>query len=251
VVRRTLDARPFNAVANHPDVRPWIGGEGPLDLAALVGDPANFALEAEHGGWILARHEPGIYELHTLFLPEGRGRTCLAAWREAERFMFAATDAREIVTRIPAHNAAAAFAARLCGFKERFARRAAFRTAAGELVDVSFQALTLDDWTFRDPAARHAGRVFHAQLEAAKARADSALETHAEDEAHDRAVGAACLMIGAGNPKKGVWAYNRWARLAGYATIALLNDSPITIDVRDAVVGVKDGAMEVLTCRSA
>jgi hypothetical protein len=195
------------------------------------------------------RHEPGTYELHTLFQPEGRGRACLRAWREAERFMFAATDAREIVTRVPAHNEIAAFAARLCGFRERFRRKDAFRTAASELVEVSYQGRTLDDWWPRDPEALAAGQVFHAQLEAAKARADSALARHDEDEAHDRAVGAACLMIAASNPRKGVWAYNRWAALAGYQTIVLLNEAPIVVDVRDAIVGVKNGAMEVLSCR--
>jgi hypothetical protein len=249
VIRRTLDARRLNAVANHPDVRPWIGGTGELDLTAIVADPANFALEAEHGGWVFVRHEAGTYELHTLFLPQGRGRACLRAWREAERFMFAATDAREIVTRVPANNAGAAFAARLCGFVERFTRAGAFRAPDGELVGVSYQARSIDAWWPTDAQALELGRVFHAQIETAKARADSALDVHDDDEAHDRAVGAACLMILSHNPRKGVWAYNRWARLAGYQAIALVAETPLLIDVRDAIVGVKDGNMEVIQCR--
>ena len=64
--------------------------------------------------------------------PAGRGRACLAAWGEAVRYVFCATDAREIVTRVPAGNAGAGFAARVCGFRERFTRERAFRTAEGD-----------------------------------------------------------------------------------------------------------------------
>jgi hypothetical protein len=249
MIRRTLDARRLNAVANHPDVRPWIGGAGALDLQPLVGDPANVAIEAEHGGWVFVKHEPGTYELHTLFAPEGRGRRCLAAWREAERFMFTATDAREIVTRVPAHNAGADFAARLCGFAERFRRRDAFLTPDGGLVDVSYQARTIDDWWPRDPEALKAGEVFHAQIECAKVEADSALPDHPEDAAHDRAAGAACLMIAARNPRKGAWFYNRWARLAGYPPIAIVGEAPLVIDVgAGVIVQVIDETMEAIRC---
>jgi len=247
LVRRTLNPTFLNTVANHPQVRPMVGGEGPLDLSALIADPANIALEAEHGGWVLARHEPGIYELHTLFTPAGRGRACRQAARAMLAYVFTATDAREIVTRVPAHNRGAAFAAALFGFEERFSRENAFRTSAGETVSVSYQALSLDRWIAGSPDVLGQGHWFHAKLEGAKA--GSALPTHADDPAHDRAVGAAILMIRAGNPRKGVWAYNRWARLAGYAPIALITENPLVIDVRDAVIEVRDGAMEVLLCR--
>jgi hypothetical protein len=249
LVRRTLDAARLNAVANHPEVRPWLGGRGPLSLDALAADPGNYALEAEHGGWVFVRHEPGVYELHTLFLPAGRGRACLAAWREAERFMWTATDAREIVTRVPAHNAGAFMAARICGFRERFTRAAAFVTDAGETVGVDYLGRAIDDWWPADAAALAAGEVFHAQLECAKARADSALPDHPADEAHDRAAGAACLMIAARNPRKGAWFYNRWARLAGYPPIAILTETPLTIDVGAGVIAqVTHDEMEVIRC---
>jgi len=249
LVRRTLDARFLNFVANDLSVRPWIGGEGVLDLTAVIADPANVALRTAHGGWVFVRHEAGTYELHSLFLPEGRGRACLAAWRCAARYLFTATDAREIVTRVPASNRGAAFAAKLCGFRERFVRKAAFRTHENALVDVSYQALTLDDWWPADDEALNAGALFHALIEAAKAEAESALPDHPEDEAHDRAAGAACLMIAAGNPRKGVWFYGRWAALAGYPPVAILTESPLVIDIgAGVVVEVNDGNMEVIRC---
>jgi hypothetical protein len=249
LVARTLDARFLNAVANDASVRPDLGGEGPIDLSAVVADPVNVALRTELGGWVFVRHEPGTYELHTLFMPAGRGRACLAAWREAARYVFAATDAREIVTRVPVCNRGAAWAARHCGFAERFARKAAFRAADGRLHDVSYQALTLDRWAGGDDEALTAGDLFHARIELAKAAARSALPDHPPDEAHDRAAGAASLMIAAGNARKGVWFYNRWAALAGYPPVALLTEHPLAIDVGSGViVEVREGNMEVIRC---
>lgn len=249
MIRRTLDARFLNTVANQEDVRPWIGGKGLLDLSAIVSNPVNIALVTDHGGWVLARSEPGTYELHTLFLKAGRGRAYFDLAAEAMRYMFVSTDAREIVTRIPANNRGALFAASHVGFRERFGRKDAFQTQDETLVDVSYQVLTIDDWWPTDPRAFQAGEVFHAQIETAKVRFDSALPDHPEDVTHDRAAGAACLMIAAGNARKGVWFYNRWAALAGYSPISILTETPLVIDTgAGVVVEVRSGIMEVLSC---
>jgi hypothetical protein len=56
-------------------------------------------------------------------------------------------------------------------------------------------------------------------------------------------------MALAQNPRKGVWAYNRWAVFAGYLPIALVSDAPVVIDVVDAVVTANGPDMEVLLCR--
>ena len=248
MIRRTLDATFLNTAANHPDVRPWVGGDGPLDLTAVIADPANIAIEAEHGGWVLVRHEAGTYELHTMFLRAGRGRRYFEQAADALRYVFTASDAREIVTRVPVLNRGATFAAMRCGFVERFTRKDAWQ-GGGNVCDVSYQALGLDKWAFTDPEAFVAGQVFHAQIEVAKVKADSALPDHPEDECHDRAVGASALMMAAGNVHKGVWFYNRWARLAGYETITLLSDAPSIIDVgAGVIVEVMSGRMEVLQC---
>jgi hypothetical protein len=215
----------------------------------VVANPANHALEGAHGGWIFVRHGPEIYELHTLIAPAGRGRAAAEEWKQAARYIFTATDAREIVTRVPAHNRGAAVAARICEFRERFWRSDAFCTHTGELVGVSYQALTIDDWWPGDEEAHKAGQVFHAQIETAKALADSALPDHPEDPIHDQAAGAACLIIAAGNPRKGVWFYNRWAALAGYPPIGLISETPLVIDTGAGVfVQVNQGKMEVIQC---
>lgn len=245
MIKRTMDATFLNEVANHPDVRPWLGGEGVLDLTPAALDPNSILLEATGGGWLLHPIMPGVYELHTMFLPRARGRAYFAAAREALRWVFTHTDALEIVTKCPDDNGAARMAASIVGFRERFRREDAWKPGVG----ISYQVFSLDDWFVRDDAVREAGHAFHEQLEEAKAAAGSTLPVHGDDEAHDRAVGAAVLMIRAANMAKAVAFYNRWAIFAGYATIEALSQN--LVDVRDAIVEVRgDGQMGVLRCRS-
>lgn len=247
MIRRTMDATLLNEVANRPDVRPWLGGDGPLDLTPIVENPSNICLVSEHGGWVGQPILPGIYELHTIFAPEGRGRRFFAAGKEAIRYVFARTDALEIVTKCPDDNAGARMAASLMGFRERFRREGAWSPGVG----ISYRVFSLDDWFIRDAECLRAGRAFHDMV--AKARADGGyvIPEHPEDETHDRAAGAAALMIQGGNMLKSLGFYNRWATFAGYGTIAATSND--TIDMSEGllkfVVQIVDGAAEVLLCR--
>jgi hypothetical protein len=238
VIRRTMDAGFLNSVINHPDVRPMVGGEGEIDLQGLADNPANVLLETEHGGFFLVRLDGGLYEAHSQFLPEGRGGHAVKAAKAGFRYMFAATDCVEIVSKVPADNAPADGFARVTGLTEKFNSRG-----------VSYRGLTLNRWVSLDAECLSEGRAFHDALEAAKRDCGSELAIHEDDDAHDRAVGATALMVKAGNADKGVWSYNRWAAFAGYQTASLLSQNPVIIDVRDAVVTLADGRMEVLKCR--
>lgn len=249
MIKRTMDAAFLNVVVNHPDVRPWVGGSGPLDVSSIIQDPNNVALVTETGGFILTKQDQHRYELHTQFLPEGRGPAMLDAAREGLRYMFAATDCLEIVTKVAASNRPAALLARHVGFDPIFTRDAAWPEPGGSLSAVTYYCLTFDRWRARDLEIAGRGHWFHEQLETAKQAAASELPIHPDDEAHDRAVGAAVLMALAGNATKAVWTYNRWAALAGYVPISLLSKMPPVIDLVDAVVEIRDGEMEVLTCR--
>jgi hypothetical protein len=247
MIYRTMDPTFANEVANHPEVRPFLGGEdGPLDLTHVVQNPANYVLEVMgEGVWVLRWAMAGVYDLHTLFLPEARGKTYFTHAREALRWMFTRTDCLEITTQCPDDNPGARMAASMMGFRERFRREAAWVTGAG----VSYRVFSVDDWFVRDKACLLEGRKFHEALELEKAAAGSTLEAHPEDATHDRAVGATALMILAGNTAKGVNFYNRWGVLAGYAPIVAMDQH--TLDVRDAIVEIHLGQMRVLHVRSA
>lgn len=241
-VERTFDAEVFNEIANHPEVRPWLGGEGELDLTDTIADAGNFALLGEGGGFLLLLRDQGIYEVHSLFLPSAR-RYTLGRMRAGLAFMFCRTDAFRLVTQVPDNHPAAAALARKGGFRPWFRRE---ETSLGPS---EFMVIDLDDWVQGDASLTADGQWFHERLEAAKLAAGSALPTHPDDDAHDRAVGAAVRMMRAGNAGKGIGVYNRWAICAGYAQITPISYHPLTIDVVDAVVALDGGDLRVLQCR--
>lgn len=247
-MRRTMDATVLNRVANHPDVRPWLGGEGALDLTETLAQPQNVGFVTEHGGFVAICLEPGLYDAHSLFLPEGRGEHARLAMRDACRYMFMATDCVELVTKVPENNPAAAGLARLAGFEKRFTRYGGWPTEAGPC-DVGFYGLTLGRWILRESVTSNAGIWFHDRLKAAKEATGSALAVHEDDRTHDAFAGAAVLMCRAGNVIKAVQTYNSWAVVAGYQSIGLVSVTPPVLDVRDAVIELKDQDMEILLCR--
>lgn len=244
-LHRTMSADFLNEVANDEAVRPFVGGTGLVDVTSIVTNPQNIALVNDHGGFIFVRDEATRFELHTLLLPDGRGADVLPAFEEAARFIFTATDALEILTKIPASNRAADLMARRAGFVPIFTRSGVWPDGS----DVVFFALSLDAWRAKDSTLWAEGEAFHDLLLAAKFGAGSELPVHGEDEAHERAVGAASLMARAGNAGKAVWMYNRWARFSGYATIEQVGIAPVLLDVRDAIVGVSGDLLEVVLCR--
>lgn len=245
MIREDRDPALWNLIANDPDTRPLLGGEGPVDLTPLLANSLHVPLAGPHGGFVFLQHEVGRYELHTLIAPEGRGAAVLPLFAEACRHMFTATDATEIVTKTAGSNRAAAIMARRAGFRPLFVRKGAWPDGS----DVTFYTLALDEWMQRDPTLEAEGHAFHALLEDAKRASGSELPQHADDPAHDRAAGTASLMAKAGQPAKAAWIYSRWALLAGYQTIELIEDDPPVIDVRDALLTVRDGRLEVLQCR--
>lgn len=247
VVARTLSARNLNAVANHADVRPWLGGDGPLDLTALVENPFNFAFETAHGGFIGVAQSATRYEVHSLFLPEGRGAEAIGAMRSAAAYMFSATPCQELVTKVPQTNPAAAAMAKRAGFESAFMRSIPWSN--DERVPVEFLGLSLERWAMRSTITAERGAWFHECLSATKAAVGSTLAVHDDDPVHDAMVGAAILMAAAGNGAKAVVVYNAWARFAGYAPITLVSEHPTVIDLQDAVVEASPTEMEILLCR--
>jgi len=232
-------------VANHPEVRPHIGGAEPLEFGPLVSAPGIVPLATRRGGFVFVRLTPGRYELHTMFLPQGRGRHVLNAFRAASFHMFVRTDCTEIVTKAADSNRPAQLMAKLAGFRLLFRREGAWEDGSG----LAHYALSMDEWLGREPRLKDEGEAFHDLLERTKIAAGSTLPVHPDDEVHDRAAGAAALIAKAGQAEKAVWFYNRWALFAGYQTIEIVSEQPPVIDVRDAVVRAHPDHLEVLECR--
>lgn len=242
MIGRTFDPAFLNMVANNPAVRPSLAGDGVINLGPVVSDANNFALQCDRGGFVLTLTEPGRYEVHSLFLPDGEPSP-IEAMRAAQEWMFTRTDCQAITSKVPVSNRAAK------GFALAGGLKTIFRRDDAALGPCEYVELDVMRWAMGNPALEEEGEAFHTALSDAKAKAGSSLPVHDHDEAHERAVGAAFLMIRRGQPLKGVAFFNRWARLAGYADIEIVGLSPLAVDVRDAVLGLSENGLEVLLCR--
>ncbi|HJR83449.1 MAG TPA: hypothetical protein VJ775_05935 [Sphingomicrobium sp.] len=90
MIREDRDPAFWSATYEHPDVKPHVGLGQSLDVAAIVADPRVTPLAAEHGGFLFVQlDELGrVFELHTMFTPEGWGREVLLAAKAAFSEMF-------------------------------------------------------------------------------------------------------------------------------------------------------------------
>lgn len=244
---RTMDGGFLTKIANREDVRPYMGGEGVLDLDPIIGDPVNFAFVDDdlEGGYVFCMLYDGVYEGHTIFPPSAPYRPKVRLIRSCFNYMFTATDCTEIVTKIPDTHEGASRMADMLHFLPGFSRENAW----GHGVGVAYRNLPLDRWATTCSTAEEQGHMFHSMLEQAKAAAGSELPVHPDDVIHDRMVGACIHMIRAGNLEKGVRAYNQWALFAGYGIISIVSQQPVVVDVQDALIGITLGELEVLKCR--
>jgi hypothetical protein len=236
---RTLDASLFNAVCNHPSVRPWLGGEGQLDVSPVVSNPENYALWFENGGFILHASPGASFEVHSQFTPEGR-RSSFEAMRAGMDYMFTRTNAVQLTTFLPDNNPAARGLGLKGGFKEWFRRD---NHPCGPGVQAR---IDIDDWITRTSELEADGERFHAVLEAAKPS-----DIHPHDPIHERYVGATLRMCSRGQALKGVLIYSRWAVNAGYAPIRLISADPPVVDAVDAIVGLANGEPEIIQLAEA
>src|SRR5271157_2022336 len=107
-MNRSFDATTFNRQLNHPRVYPLIApnGVGVLDLSTIVADESNYLLMNEEKTGSLLFHNIALatYELHTIFLPLGRGRRALHDMKASLRWMFTRTDCEQLYTKVPLFN---------------------------------------------------------------------------------------------------------------------------------------------------
>lgn len=227
----------INEIANDPEVNPHIGGDE-LDLTGLLEQSVSFVTEG--GAIIFTPINNAAYQFHTLFLPEARGKIALKAAKHAAFEMFTSTDAMELVTYTP-HDAPHARPPRTFGFKPWFERQDG---AFGK--PTTWYRLSIHDWIMRDKGCLKKGRKFHAQLEAQDGH-----DAHADDDAHDRYVGATVAMAQAGKVDKGLMIYNTFAGAAGYHAAVVTSYDPVTVHTGDANWTLNDnGTLEVELCQS-
>ena len=113
----THDADLVNSYANHPEIRPYIGGAGEIDLTNATFDP-HVCLFGEHGGFVLTWTAPETYEVHTLITPEGRGAWAFDFAKQAIAHMVG-RGATHLWTRVhPEHRHTAIFTRKM-GFSPR------------------------------------------------------------------------------------------------------------------------------------
>lgn len=109
-MRLTRDVQFLNRVINDPSVHPHVSyGLDRIDLAQVLADEQNLFIANEHGGFLFVR-DGDVYEVHTQFLPEGRGPQLLSAAREAAAYIFTRTGAIGIRTMIGDNQPAEALA---------------------------------------------------------------------------------------------------------------------------------------------
>jgi len=214
---RTTDATEINRIFNHPAVRPFAveATEKEVDLSSAVANPVNVSLVGEHGAVVFFKYCDGIYEAHANAVPEGRGEWMRAFTAMALDYVFCATDAVEVLTRVPEGNLASKTLAMMVGMRPQFEQPdCSFR---GKTVPVTVHSLSLQEWATRVDM-REVGRQFLSQVGVAPVNDD-----------HLNIVGIACNMLGCLNIRKAVVWINRWALVTRQPTISLVSQNEIKI----------------------
>lgn len=137
---RSHDADYINHLANHPDIRPYIGGDGAseLDLSQVLANPDNVFLTGEAGGFIATWTAPETYEIHTLILPEGRGAQAYMLGRAGIKWM-AKRGATHLWTRVD----------RKHRHTRIFALKAGFKAAGEQSLDLGAGPVLYDLFSWR------------------------------------------------------------------------------------------------------
>jgi hypothetical protein len=210
-------------VLNAPEVREYVAdmGDGYIDISSIVENPSTVLLAGEHGIFLLSKYYEGAYEVHSAVLRQGRGVWAKRAAEAVLHFMFTQTDCIEVITRVPQGHIAAKALTEAVGFHHHFTTppECLFRS---EKVPCHVYLLILMDWAMRAPGLEERGAQFHAWLNKQVTKGIP----HDEDPAHNRVVGCALDMMMAGQIKKALIWYDRWALAARHPMISLVGENP-------------------------
>ncbi len=249
MMHRATDAVFLNRVVNDPEVHSHLYSNEPLDMSSLVADRRNLVLNGEHGSMIFSENAPGVAEIHTQVLPDGRGPWALEFARQCVDYLFTRTGVNEVFTRVPEGNVAAAALARACGAKTEHRTRQ--RMPNGEEPMVEIYSGRIQDWIRIAGGLVERGGLFHEKLHQKCRAAGIKVDHHPQDDWHDRHVGAAAGMILGGQVIKGVVVFNRWATMAMAPPIRVISTDPVIINITDCLLEVSGDDFEVMPCQRA
>lgn len=247
MIRLAIDAAHANKVLNDPVVRPDVAeGTEPIDISALLMPRSGcLVLEGSLGAFLLYKLDIGCYETHTFILPEGRGAWGREFARAGADWMFLHTDAVELVTKIPEGHVGAKALAMGAGMRYEFTRYpgSMFR---GKMTPMMVYGFRIQDWASHASWFGQIGQAFHEELRAEVKRLLPALQAHDDsDEDHDKYTGIAYSMMKAGQARKGVAFYNRWARLARHSLCYLMSEDPLAIRIDVGTLTLDDGNLRL------
>lgn len=146
----------LDAIARHDDVWPHIHNDhsAPREeftVEADLANPYNYFLtvslgERVVGYWAgLSRGGGEVLEIHTVMLPDGRGKVVTAAFPKALLYWFCRTPAMTLVGRADSANYAIAKLAKWAGFRTLHTIKGGWRTK-GESHDANIDTLDFHEW---------------------------------------------------------------------------------------------------------
>jgi hypothetical protein len=245
VIRRVLsaEASKINDLLSDEAIRPFalLGSSEEASADEFLKNLANIGLVAEdeehvtQGAILFHFQEDGVYEVHTMARLTARGRPYLRAVQDALRTIFLCSGAMELYTRVPAENEAALGLVRLIHGRHEYDLSEGF-----DGKPCQYWALRWSDWLWGPGGAslEERGKWFHERLELQFAEQGRGHLAHADEPAHDRMVGATSELVLNGVVAKGLVLYNRWAKVAGFAPASVIVQSPLVLNIGDALIQV-------------
>lgn len=210
---RSLDPAPFKAIYNHPEVRPYIGGDisRPYDCTPQVTNRDNVALLGQWGVCVFVQVTPGIYEMHPAALPQGRGPWAYRFMIDCARYMMVATNCWEVCCYTPKRHFVLVSMMHKLGMVREFSRPAEY-LFMGQPCEVDIYRLTLQEAALTASADCFVdiGREFIERLNRA---GSGGPPVAADDDNHNRYLGISLAMAQNGMLIKAASFYNRWAAL--------------------------------------
>ena len=212
-MKRSFNADFINRVLNHQEVMKGSELKGLTDVTDTIADVNNVLLTNNCGGFIYIKVDAMTYEVHTQFLPNGRGDKAYHAALESLRYMVINTDCMRVISKASPDNVGACQLAEKClnlkGYNGKY----------------NYYSLDYSDWVERDKENKRVGHEFHNLVEGNT--------NHDDDDTHDYHVGGALSIALAGNALKAQQVYNYWAIASGYEQATINSFFPLIMTLGD------------------